>query len=232
MVTLQQADDDGFEGLSLHEHLPFLWEPSDLGEAAELEQCGQETARALQAIALFEEAPREPLADAGHHQEQELAHLEAKVDVLLSLVTRLVADRHGAPERTGTVLRADSLEWSGPAAGTRGARGYRHRRPLPERHAAARLPPPARVAGVVDRSGSRWILTRFEHIPSPVHVGLEKLIFRRHRRRSRCRGTDVLSRTGVFSGTGLYCAPKADVSPLATEPNCWRMRGYDTHQKV
>lgn len=210
MVTLQQADNDGFDGLALHENLPFLWEPSPLTEPAELERCSQETARALQALALFEEAPREPLADAGHHQGQELAHLEAKVDVLLSLVTRLVADRHGSPEPHNTVLRADSLEWSGPVAErvVPGDTGIAVLYPNAMLPLAFRLP--ARVAGITERSGSRWILARFDHIPSPVQVGLEKLIFRRHRRQiALSRGTDVFSRTGVFSATGIHRAPKS-----------------------
>ena len=51
-----------FEGLALHDYLPLAWEPSDLVNPADLEHYNQETARALQAVALFEETPRNRLA--------------------------------------------------------------------------------------------------------------------------------------------------------------------------
>lgn len=191
-----------FEGLALHDFLPLAWEPSPLADPAELEHYNQETARALQAIALFEEAPKEVSTDP-NPKGQELNHLEAKVDVLLSLVTRLVTQQHGLPKRHNTVLRADCLEWTGPSAdqARTGDSG------VVVLYANPMLPIPfrlaGRVSGSVERSGVRWRITRFEHLSPLVSVGLEKLIFRRHRRQvAIARGTDV------FSKTGIHRAPK------------------------
>ena len=69
------------------------------------------------------------------------------------------------------------------------------------------LPIPFRLAGrvvsSVERSGTKWRITRFEHLSPLVSVGLEKLVFRRHRRQvAIARGTDV------FSKTGIHRAPK------------------------
>lgn len=192
-----------FDGLALHDQLPLAWEPSSLEDAAVVEHCNQETARALQAIALFEEAPKEVTTEAAH-AGQDLQHLEAKVDVLLSLVTRLIGDRHGTPARHATILRADSLEWAGPLssqvrAGDTGIMAI-YANPL--------LPLPfrigCRIIGTVERGGMTWRLSRFEQVNGAVASGLEKLIFRRHRRQvALSRGTDVLSKTGILRAPKL-----------------------------
>jgi len=198
----QPLDITEFDGLALHDFLPLACEPSTLSDAAELEHYNQETARALQALALFEEAPKE-LSNDAMPKGQELLHLEAKVDVLLSLVTRLVSHQQGLPKRHNTVLRADTLEWTGPGAeqARTGDSGVIVLYPNPM------LPMPFRLAGrvvsTVERSGSKWRLTRFEHMAPLVSVGLEKLVFRRHRRQvAISKGTDV------FTKTGIHRAPK------------------------
>ena len=198
----RSQNDAEFDGLALHDFLPLAWEPSPLSDPAELEHYNQETARALQALALFEEAPKEISTDAVP-KGQELLHLEAKVDVLLSLVTRLVSHQQGLPKRHNTVLRADTLEWTGPSAeqARTGDTGVIIIYPNPM------LPMPFRLAGrvvsTVERAGIKWRLTRFENLSPLVSVGLEKLVFRRHRRQvAIARGTDV------FTKTGIHRAPK------------------------
>jgi hypothetical protein len=189
--------DGGFEGLALHDHLPLAFEPSPLTDPGELERHNFETTRALQALALFEEAPKDPTPDA-QAMGQELVHLEAKVDVLLSLVTRLLGERHGYPARHSTVLRADSLEWSGPGVeqARTGDTGIIVLYPNSTVPLPFRLP--GQIVGSVERSGTRWRLLRFEHLTPAVRFGLEKLVFRRHRRQvALARGTDILSKTGM-----------------------------------
>jgi hypothetical protein len=186
-----------FEGLALHDYLPLAWEPSDLINPADLEHYNQETARALQAVALFEEAPKEISTDA-QHQGQELLHLEVKVDVLLSLVSRLVNQQHGLPKFHHTVLRANTLEWAGTAVdqARTGDTGIIVLYPNPLLPLPFRLA--GRIAGSVERNGVRWRLTRFEHMSPAVQIGLEKLVFRRHRRQvAIARGTDVFSKTSI-----------------------------------
>ncbi|MCG8377439.1 MAG: PilZ domain-containing protein [Chlorobiales bacterium] len=202
---------DQFEGLALHDQLPLAWEPSELINAVELDHANQETARALQALAVFEEAPREPPSDT-HQQTQELHHLEAKVDVLLSLVIRMAADQKGAFSQHSTVLRATSLEWTGPdaAALKSGDTGYAVIYPNPLLPLTFRLP--SRVVGIAERSGTRWLLTRFENIAPTVSDGLEKLIFRRHRRQiAIAKGTGVHSESVLHSETGVFHAGALDV---------------------
>ena len=196
-----QSSND-FEGISLFESLPFSWLPAAIGDMAELDQVNHETARALQALSVFEEMPRETPNDSTH-AGQEIAHLTVKIDVLLSLVGRLICDQSGAPTRHSVVLRAHSVEWTGPdqAKAKPGDSGYaliypNATLPLP-------LKLPARIVGSAERSGARWLQTSFEHLSPTVAAGLEKLVFRRHRRQiAFSKGT------GVFTETGIYRASK------------------------
>jgi hypothetical protein len=188
-----------FEGISLYERLPFGWTPAELGDLAELDQANHETARALQALAVYEEMPREPTSDTAHHPSPELLHLQVKVDVLLSLVGRLMVGTAGVPARHSLVLRGHSVEWSGPdhAKAKPGDAGYALIYPNPALPLALRLP--ARIVGSVERSGTRWLQARFEHLAPAVAAGLEKMVFRRHRRQvAFSKGTGVFTETGVF----------------------------------
>lgn len=191
-------DRDVFEGVALHERLPFEWRPAGLDDSTELDQVSQETARVLQAMAVFEEAPREAGNDAGQGG-QELLHLEAKIDVLLSLVGSLIAERRTGAAPHALVLRAGSVEWTGPAAAAveRGAVGYAIIYANTMLPLALRLP--ARIVGTTERNGTRWLLTRFEPLTPAVRHGMEKLVFRRHRRQiALSRGTGVFTETGIF----------------------------------
>lgn len=198
----QSIEDEEFSGLSLQDQVPARWEAASLDDPLAIERQHQETARALQALALFEEQPRELTADpnAGN---PELARLEAKVEVLLSLLSRMISDAQGLPPAHSVILRAASLEWSGPEC--------RHSRPgdtgivvlYPNPVWPLPLRLPARIVGQSERAGSQWQLLRLEKLAPAVQVGLEKLVFRRHRRQvALARGT------GVFSQTGVFTAPK------------------------
>jgi len=186
-----------FEGISLYERMPFAWAPAELGDLNELDHANHESARALQALAVFEESPREAAGDA--HASSEVVHLQVKVDVLLSLVGRLISDQAGLPARHSVVLRGSSVEWSGPdhAKAKPGDSGYALIYPNPALPLPLRLP--ARIVGSVERSGARWLQTRFEHLSPAVAAGLEKMVFRRHRRQvAFSKGTGVFTETGVF----------------------------------
>jgi len=196
---MSTAGDSAFEGIALLERLPFAWIAADLGDTTRLDQANHETARALQALAVYEDTPREPIGEGGHHASPELLNLQVKVDVLLSLVGRLIADQAGQPPRHSMILRAQSIEWQGPdQAGTRpGETGFAMVYANPVVPLPLRLP--GRVVGSVERAGSHWLQTRFEHLSPLVAAGLEKMLFRRHRRQvAFSKGTDIFTETGIF----------------------------------
>lgn len=189
---------ESFEGVALHDRLPFQWKPADLDNAMELDNVNQETARVLQAMAVFEEAPREYSSD-GSQGSQELFHLEAKVDVLLSLMGSLIAERSTGAAPHSLILRSRSLEWTGgeSEAYQAGDTGYAVLFVNPTLPLPLRLP--ARIVGTAERMGTRWLLTEFEHLTPGVRSAMDKLVFRRHRRQvALARGTGVHSETGIF----------------------------------
>ena len=196
---MSQRNSNEFEGISLYERLPMSWVSADLGDLNELDHANHETARALQALAVYEEMPREVSSEAAHHASPEILHLQVKVDVLLSLVGRLMSNQSGVPTRHSVVLRGQSVEWSGPdqARAKPGDSGYTVIFPNPVLPLPLRLP--SRIVGSVERSGARWLQTRFEHLSPAVAAGLEKMVFRRHRRQvAFSKGTGVFTETGVF----------------------------------
>ena len=193
-----EAANERFEGVALHDRLPFDWRPAMLDNGLELEQINLETARVLQALAVFEEAPRAAGTDSDP-AAMELHHLEAKIDVLLSLMGGLVAERGCSAPAHNLVLRAGSVEWCGGEADAcqTGDTGFARIYVNPTLPLPLRLP--ARIVGTVERSGARWLLTQFEHLAPAVSDGMQKLIFRRHRRQiALSRGTGVHAETGIF----------------------------------
>ncbi len=204
---IQAASKDEFEGLALHDQLPLSWETADLEDAATVEHINMETARALQALSVFEEAPRDSAGDSAG-SAVDLSHLEAKIDVLLSLVGRLVGNQFGVPPLRSLVLRSNSVEW---ASGNQdksaaGDTGYLTIYPNSMLPLSLRLA--GRIVGTVERSGVRWFLARFEALSAPVCTGMEKLVFRRHRRQiAIAKGTGVFMDTG-FTESGTFLAPK------------------------
>jgi hypothetical protein len=104
--------------------------------------------------------------------------------------------------RHSLVLRAVGCEWSGPEAERvkPGETGYISIYANPSLPLALRLP--CRTMGSVERSGSRWLQARFELLSPTVAGGLEKLVFRRHRRQvALTKGTGVFTETGIFKAS-------------------------------
>lgn len=191
-----------FEGISLYERLPFSWTACDIGDLTELDQANHETARSLQALAVYEEMPKELASDLSHHANPEILNLQVKVDVLLSLMGKLLSTNAGMPARHSLVLRAQSVEWTGPdlARSAPGDTGYAILYPNPMLPLPLRLP--AKIVGSVERSGTRWLQTRFEGLSSVVADGIQKMVFRRHRRQiAFSKGTGVFTETGIFKAS-------------------------------
>lgn len=184
-----------YSGLSLEDILPFNWEPVDFSHSSILEHANEDTARALQAIAVYEEAPRSPTDDLVNYSG-EGSRLEAKIDLMLSLISNLVGEHVGLPEPQPMIIRARTIEWQAePSFVTeRGSTG------LATIWANAHIPLPlrlpCRIERDIERNGFKWIQSRFEFLAPNVSDGLDQVIFRHHRRQvAIARGTMVQSKT-------------------------------------
>lgn len=186
----KMADDrTEYEGLAIEDIVPVSWEEADFTHSAALEHANEDTARALQAIAVYEETPRSPTDDL-MNSRADSTRLEAKVDLILSLLSNIVSERTGMPESRAIVLRSGSLEWQvapteDPGRGTTGiiSAWINTHLPLPLRL-------PCRVDRVIERNGYQWAQARFEYLAPSVSDGLGQVIFRHHRRQvAMSRGT-------------------------------------------
>ncbi len=134
----------------------------------------------LRTLLALEEAGGEYADDGGVASQQELARIEAKLNLLLNLVGQLLGERSAIPAKASVCLGAEFVEWSDaklpPAGQWVVADIYLH----------PSYPRPLRLVGIA-RAGEG----RFESpsagmalagLSEPVQDALEKLIFRHHRR--------------------------------------------------
>ena len=191
-------ESEDFEGLTLVDRLPLEWHPADLDDPTVLEHANDDAARALQAHAVFEELPRLPNEDPAH-TTHELIRLEAKLDLVLSLMGKLLSNRIGLPPNHPVIFRAMSLEWGGSAVATiqHGETGIIDVYANPQVPLPVKLP--GRIAKSTKRNGNTWLLIRFQNLSPIVSEGLEKLIFRHHRRQVAIARATILS-SGLGAG--------------------------------
>jgi Atypical PilZ domain, cyclic di-GMP receptor len=185
------GDNATYEGLALEDILPFAWMSGDFSHSAALEHANEDTARALQAIAVYEDSPRSP-HDEMLNLKSDSARIEAKLDLVVSLVARLVSEHTSLPEPLPMILRSRVLEWQAAPefAGTKGETGFMTVWANP--HVPLPLRLPCRLDQKVERNGYTWWRAGIEYLAPNVADGLDQVIFRHHRRQvAIARGTMV-----------------------------------------
>lgn len=183
-----------YDGLSIDDIVPIAWEEADFTHAATFEHANEETSRALQAIAVYEETPRSPTEDIVHSRTEN-ARIEAKLDLMLSLLSNMLSERTGMPEPRAIILRNASLEWQCKPEPEVGRADTGIMSLWINTHLPLPLRLPCRVDGVIERNGHQWAQARFEFLAPNVSDALGQVIFRHHRRQvAITRGTMVPGR--------------------------------------
>lgn len=164
------------EGLSYEAELPLEWHPraEPHGESL-LQQMNSAAEQSLRLLSALEEFHPEHVEE--HGTGHELARLEFKVNLLLDLVSHLLARQQDLPPPVPVRIGARGLQWhvgDGPAAGSVGEVAIYLN---PELARPVRLP--ARIA---DPAADGSVVAVFEGLSDPVVDLLEKTVFRRHRR--------------------------------------------------
>jgi hypothetical protein len=154
--------------------LPLEWLPDAPADAGRLADLRQRNLRLLRQLDLLEQQTAEP--GEGHGAGQELARIEAKLDLLLDLVGGLLARQTGAPAAVTVRISADGLQW--PASGQVPAVGA-----LGEVRLALRpeLPHPLCLPVRIVAAGA-WVEAEFLELGEALVEMLEKTVFRYHRR--------------------------------------------------
>lgn len=126
----------------------------------------------LNAIAVMEQ-PRHAEGEEGSALHQDMFRLEAKVDLLTSLVTRLLTHYEMVPPLAAVTLTARTFHWHGKVLSAEpGQSGIIELYVHPLVAAPLRLPARIESAGVASLG----------EMSQPVRNGLEKFLFRQHRR--------------------------------------------------
>lgn len=168
-------------GLHYEDRLPLRWQPA-IPPVADggLSHVDEANAEFLRVMAAIEEHFPEP---AEEHPEiaHEMRRLESKVDLLLSMVSRLLVRQRPLPEAVPLRLSATGIEWLSSQAPAEGDHVQL------ELYLCRDFPLPLLLTGkvmqVTAEASSRRITVIFEGLGVTVRDWVDKIIFRQHRRR-------------------------------------------------
>lgn len=132
----------------------------------------------LRALATIEAQP--PITDyesePGSPTGRMLERLEAKVDLALILMGRLLSQEHPAHYPVPLTLSAQAVEWKSDSLPPPGSPI------LITLHLSPTLPQPLRLTAIVKRSGQGSAEAVFTHLNEEMKEWLERTVFRQHRR--------------------------------------------------
>lgn len=170
----EQSPASSGQPLVYETRLPLEWLPDTPADDSRLAALRQINLRLLRQLDLLEQQRVEP--DENHGAGQELARIEAKLDLLLELVGDLLTRQIGARVPVTVRISAGGLQWPAtgpvPAVGALGEVRLALRSELPQP-----LCLPVRIVAV-----GAWVEAEFRDLGEPLVEMLEKTIFRYHRR--------------------------------------------------
>lgn len=178
---MSPAEADGvlFDGTThCDEELPLGWSAA-AGARPELQ--ADTNTGVLKVLSLLEEHVGEGKDDGAQQRESEFSRIDAKIDLLLGVVGRLLAIHQPPPPAATIHFSCRGLVWSGaPEELREGVRG----RVLVHLHPA--IPQPlefgASVLAVDEAMKPRRAWIAFDPLPPGLSALLERHTFRRHRR--------------------------------------------------
>jgi hypothetical protein len=166
-------------GLFYEDILPLDWHPIAETDAAQV-HVDEANAEFLRVMAALEGHTPEP---SDNHPElaAEISRVEFKVNLLLDMVGKILAQHLALPQPVSMKLNAQGVEWFSTNAPQVGQRLH------VELYLRPDYPRPlvitGRVVSVEQVDGGTHTTVSFEDIDGPVLDWLEKTVFRHHRRR-------------------------------------------------
>lgn len=171
-------------GLLFEDALPLTWQI--VGADAAHAHADEGNQRFLNILSLIEDHQPDTRADESGEMAKEIVRLDAKINLLIDLVARILAQQVSLPPPVPTRLSADGIEWSPPAQAEGGGMPQAGDRLLLKLYLRPEYPVPLFLFCRVTRldRAADWIRieARFEDLLTPVRDLLERTIFRRHRR--------------------------------------------------
>jgi hypothetical protein len=168
-----QSPDSIGSTLVMEEPLPLRWRATETPVTAPHWQLSNE--ETLRVILSLDEHHVEA-SDENPEFTQEVQRLETKINLILELVSQVLARQLQLPEALPVRLSAHEIEWQTSTAPAPGGCV------LLEIYVCTRYPRPLFLPATVQGAAGERVRAVFGDLGEPVQDLLEKLIFRHHRR--------------------------------------------------
>lgn len=171
-------------GLEYRAVLPLAWQD---GQPApqQIAEWMRENITALHAIAALEGPGHERELDRTANVDHTTARLEAKMDLLMQWVGKLLLAQHPLPPATEVVLGSKSVSWKCPIALKPGQFG------VLSLYLAPRLPMPLMFPVQIQSCAGGQAQAQLLHLSDDAQDGLDRTLFRYHRRALQARSGRV-----------------------------------------
>lgn len=170
-------------GISYEAKLPLDWQPAADISAGIVAQWQQANLALLQALATLEAAaPEKEAAESEHATQKAIERLDAKLDVALVLLARLLAQHTRMPPEVPVSLGVRSIAWQAPHGIP--AAGIEVQLQL---FLSPRLPLPLQFRARVDGVAGAQCRATLLDVDAELEEWLTRTLFRYHRRALQAR---------------------------------------------
>lgn len=166
-------------GVQLSTNLPLKWQPKQTFSGEEIADWMHGNTVVLQALANLESIAKD--SDTEHRIDHNVARLEAKLDLTLTLVGELLRRQTPLPPATAIVLTGQGVTWESQQAIAAHSKG------VVWLYLSPRLPWPLMLPAEIIASQDGKVRAKLTHMSEEAQEWLDRTLFRHHRRAVHAR---------------------------------------------
>lgn len=167
-------------GIEYHAHLPLAWQDGQ-ATAPQTADWMRENVTALHAVAALESQPHERELDHTANVDFTAARLEAKMDLVLQWVGKLLLAQHPLPPATDIILGSQNISWKCPVELKAAQFG------VITLYLAPNLPMPLILPVQIIACSTGQARAQLLHLSTEAQDALDRALFRHHRRALQAR---------------------------------------------
>lgn len=167
-------------GVHLSTNLPLKWQARESFTGEELAEWMHNNIIVLQALASLESVAKD--SDTEHRIDHNVARLEAKIDLTLTLVGELLRRQIPLPTAIPMALSSESVAWQSQVDIPAHAKG------LVSLYLSPRLPWPLMLPVEIIGTQDGKVRAKLTHMSEEAQEWLDRTLFRHHRRAVHARG--------------------------------------------